>query len=56
MIFEAFSIHEYIVLGLSSSLSLWVELETLDFLTMVHHAIADRVDLHTKLRQAVFLL
>ena len=37
---------------------LWlsIELETLDILTMVHHAIADRVDSHNKLRQAVFLL
>ena len=37
---------------------LWqpIELETLDILTMVHDAIADRVDLHNKLRQAVFLL
>ena len=33
-----------------------IELETLDILTMVHDAIADRVDLHNKLRQAVFLL
>ena len=35
---------------------LWIELETLDILTMVHHAIADRVDSHKKLRKAVFLL
>ena len=37
---------------------LWqpIELETLDILTMVHDVIADRVDLHKKLRQAVFLL
>ena len=30
---------------------LWqrIELETLDILTMVHHAIADRVDLRKKL-------
>ena len=27
-----------------------IELETLDILTMVHDAIADRVDLHNKLR------
>ena len=33
-----------------------IELETLDILTMVHDMIADRVDLHKKLRQAVFLL
>ena len=33
-----------------------IELETLDILTMVHHAIADRVDSHKKLRKAVFLL
>ena len=33
-----------------------IELETLDILTMVHNVIADRVDLHKKLRQAVFLL
>ena len=33
-----------------------IELETLDILTMVHHAIADLVDLHKKLRQDVFLL
>ena len=33
-----------------------IELETLDILTMVHDVIADRVDLHNKLRQAVFLL
>ena len=33
-----------------------IELETLDILTMVHHAIADRVGLHKKLRQDVFLL
>jgi len=33
-----------------------IELETLDILTMDQHAIADRVDLHNKLRQAVFLL
>ena len=33
-----------------------IELETLDILTMVHNVIADRVGLHTKLRQAVFLL
>ena len=33
-----------------------IELETLDILTMVHDAIADRVALHNKLRQAVFLL
>ena len=33
-----------------------IELETLDILTMVHNVIADRVDSHTKLRQAVFLL
>ena len=33
-----------------------IELETLDILTMVHDMIADPVDLHTKLRQAVFLL
>ena len=33
-----------------------IELETLDILTMVHDAIGDRVDLHNKLRQAVFLL
>ena len=37
-------------------LRLWIELETLDILTMVHDVIADRVDLHNKLRQAVFLL
>ena len=37
---------------------LWqpIELETLDILTMVHNVIADHVDSHTKLRQAVFLL
>ena len=37
---------------------LWqrIELETLDILTMVHHAIADRVDSHNKLRKAVSLL
>ena len=37
---------------------LWqpIELETLDILTMVHDVIADRVDSHKKLRQAVFLL
>ena len=33
-----------------------IELETLDILAMVHDVIADRVDLHNKLRQAVFLL
>ena len=33
-----------------------IELETLDVLTMAHDRIADRVDLHTKLRLAVFLL
>ena len=33
-----------------------IELETLDILTMVHHAIADRVDLRNELRQDVFLL
>ena len=33
-----------------------IELETLDILTMVHDVIADRVDSHKKLRQAVFLL
>ena len=33
-----------------------IELETLDILTMVHDAIVDCVDLHNKLRQAVFLL
>ena len=33
-----------------------IELETLDILTMVHDAIGDCVDLHNKLRQAVFLL
>ena len=33
-----------------------IELETLDILTMVHNVRADRVDSHTKLRQAVFLL
>ena len=33
-----------------------IELETLDILAMAHDAIADRVDLHNKLRQAVFLL
>ena len=33
-----------------------IELETLDILTMVHDAIADRADSHSKLRQAVFLL
>ena len=33
-----------------------IELEMLDILTMVHGMIADRVDLHKKLRQAVFLL
>ena len=37
---------------------LWqpIELETLDILAMVHDVIADRVNLHNKLRQAVFLL
>ena len=33
-----------------------IELEMLDILTMVHDMIADRVDLHKKLRQDVFLL
>ena len=33
-----------------------IELETLDILTMVHHAIADRVRLRNELRQDVFLL
>ena len=33
-----------------------VELETLDFLTMVHHAIADRVDELNELRQGTCLL
>ena len=33
-----------------------IELETLDMLAMAHDAIADRVDLHNKLRQAVILL
>ena len=33
-----------------------IELETLVILTMVHDAIADCVDSHNKLRQAVFLL
>ena len=33
-----------------------IELETLDILAMIHHAIADRVGSHKKLRQAVFLL
>ena len=34
---------------------LWqrIELETLDILTMVHHAIADRVDSHKKLRKGI---
>ena len=30
-----------------------IELETLDILTMVHHAIADRVDSHKKLRKGI---
>ena len=34
----------------------WIELETLDILAMVHHAMADRVDSHKKLRQAVLVL
>ena len=34
----------------------WIDLETLDILTMVHHAMADRVDSHKKLRQAVLVL
>ena len=33
-----------------------IELERLDILTMVHDMIADRVALHKKLRQDVFLL
>ena len=33
-----------------------IELETLDILIMGQDAIADRVDVHNKLRQAVFLL
>ena len=33
-----------------------IELETLDISGMAHDAIADRVVLHTKLRQGVFLL
>ena len=33
-----------------------IELETLDILTMDHDAITDRVDLHNKLRQGIFLL
>ena len=34
---------------------LWqrIELETLDILTMVHHAIADRVDSHNELRKGI---
>ena len=37
---------------------LWqpIELERLDILTMVHDMIADRVALHKKLRQGIFLL
>ena len=43
---------------LQSADLLWqrIELETLDILTMVHHAIADRVGPHKKLRKAVLLL
>ena len=33
-----------------------IELERLDILTMVHDMIADRVALHKKLRQGIFLL
>ena len=31
----------------------WIDLETLDILTMVHHAIADRVDSHNELRKGI---
>ena len=43
---------------LQSADLLWqrIELETLDILTMVHHAIADRVDLHNELSQGISLL
>ena len=33
-----------------------IELETLDILAMIHDVVADRVDSHNELRQAVFLL
>ena len=40
---------------LQSADLLWqrIELETLDILTMVHHAIADRVDSHNELRKGI---